>query len=73
MSYISNDADISSPRFGHVWRAEDGAVYATVRLAESTTSLLSFDSADDARAVMAACAEAASAMDSLAAEGASRA
>jgi len=66
MSYISCDSDLSRPHLGYVWRAEDGSVHATVRLSGAT---LFFDSAQDARAVAAACAEAADAHDRLAAEG----
>ena len=64
MSYISTDSEIKDPRFGSVWRADRGAICATVYLGPVTT-FLSFDSPADA----AACIEAAEAMDRLAAEG----
>ena len=62
-SSISTDSDISEPRHSHSWRAKDGAIWATVRLGGAT---LCFDSAADARAVAAACTEAAEALDKLA-------
>ena len=68
MSYISSDADLSGPRLQHAWRAE-GTIHASVRLSERSSSTLYFDSAADARAVAAACTEAAEALDRLAAEG----
>lgn len=64
MSYVSSDSDMSGPRHDHVWRVEDGSIYATVRLGGST---LYFSSAADARAVATECAKAAEAMDRLAA------
>ena len=66
MSYISTDSNISGPRLGHAWRVEHGFIHATVRLGEATVT---FTSAADARAVAAACTEAAEALDRLAAEG----
>ena len=66
MSYISSDSDLSRPRHQHAWRAEDGTIHATVRLGEGSSSALFFDSAADARAVAAACTEAAEALDRLA-------
>lgn len=69
MSYISTDSNISGPRFRRAWRAENGSIYATVYLSEDSASTLFFDSAADARAVAAACTEAAEALDRLAAEG----
>jgi hypothetical protein len=69
VSYITSDADLSGPRHQHAWRAEGGTIHATVRLSENNSSTLYFDSATDARAVAAACTEAAAAMDRLAAEG----
>jgi hypothetical protein len=69
MSYISTDTDLSGPRHLHAWRAERGTIHATVRLSEHNASTLYFDSTEDARAVAAACTEAAEAMDRLAAEG----
>ncbi len=67
MSYVSTDSEIKGPRHGHAWQADDGGIHATVRLGEGST-FLSFDSAADARAVAAACTEAAEALDRLAAE-----
>jgi hypothetical protein len=68
VSYISSDADLSGPRHQHAWRAEGGTIHATVRLSENNASTLYFDSAADARAVAAACIEAAEALDRLAEE-----
>jgi hypothetical protein len=68
VSYISSDADLSGPRAGRAWRADDGSVHVTVRLSEVSTSTLFFDSADDARSVAAACTQAAEAWDRVAAE-----
>ena len=64
-SYISTDSDIKNPRFGSAWRADRGVICATVYLSPSSP-FLSFDSPADARAVAAACTEAAEAMDRLA-------
>jgi hypothetical protein len=66
VSYISTDSEVKEPRFGTVWRADRGAICATVYLGTRST-FLSFDHAQDARAVAAACTEAAEAMDRLAA------
>ena len=64
MSFASIDSDVLNPRFGRAWR--DGrAVHSTVKLGGTT---LYFDSAADARAVAAACTEAAEAHDRLSAE-----
>ena len=68
MSYLSTDSDVEGPRFGSVWRADHGPICATVHLGPGTT-FLSFDSPADARAVAAACIEAAEAMDRLAEQG----
>jgi hypothetical protein len=65
VSYVSTDSGLSRPRPGHVWRDEHG-IYATVRLDGAT---LCFDSAADARAVAAACSEAAEAIERLHKEG----
>ena len=70
MSYISTDSEITGPRFGNVWRADRGEICATVRLSPGGAStFLSFDSPADARAVAAACTEAAEAMERLAEQG----
>jgi hypothetical protein len=63
VSYVSTEAGLSRPRLGHAWRDEHG-IYATVRLDGAT---LCFSSAADARAVAAACTEAAEAIEQLAA------
>ena len=68
MSYISTDSDVKDPRFGSAWRADRGAICAAVYLGSGAT-FLSFDSPADARAVAAACIEAAEAMERLAEEG----
>lgn len=61
MSFASIDSDVSNPHFGRAWR--DGEkVHATVKLGRSS---LFFDSAEDARAVAAACTGAAEALDRL--------
>lgn len=62
MSYICTETRISGPRLGHAWRDEHGSLYATVRLGGATVT---FESAADARAVAAACTEAAEALDRL--------
>ncbi len=66
MSYTSTHADIQGARFtGHVWRSEGGVINGTVELSETAgaRSWLSFDSPADARALAAACTEAAEEMD----------
>jgi hypothetical protein len=64
VSYVSTDSEIEGPRFGSVWRADRGVICATVYFGPGVT-FLSFDSADDARALAAACTEAAEAMERL--------
>ena len=66
MSYVSSDVEMGQPRHNHAWRDKDGSVHATVRLTDGITATLYFDSAEDARAVAAACIEAAEALDRLA-------
>ena len=68
MSNISTDSEIAGPRFVQVRRADRGAIWATVWLGTGAT-FLSFDSPADARAVAAACTEAAEAMERLATGG----
>ncbi len=71
MSYISSSPDIGQARFtGHVWRAENGVVHATVELNDATgnRTYLAFDNPADARSLAAACTEAADAMDKFAPE-----
>jgi hypothetical protein len=63
MSFASIDSDVSNPRFGHAWRDPDGGLHSAVKLGDSTLYL---DSAADARAIAAACTEAAEALDGLA-------
>jgi hypothetical protein len=69
VSYISTDSSVEGPRFGNVWRADRGVICTTVRLGPAAGTFLSFDSPADARAVAAACIEAAEAMDRLAEQG----
>ena len=70
MSSINTYADMPEPRFGHAWRDASGKIHATVRFAGGAFPFLAFDGAAEARALAAACAEAAEAMDRLAAEAA---
>ncbi len=63
MSFISTDSKITESRSRHAWRNDDGSIHTTVALGTST---LYFDSAEDARALAAACTEAAEALDRLA-------
>jgi hypothetical protein len=63
VSFASTSSDLSDPRFGHAWRNADESIHATVKLGQAD---LYFGSAADARAVAAACTEAAEAMDRLA-------
>ena len=65
MSHISSDAELSGPRYQQAWRSEHG-IHATVLLSAFTGGILYFDSAEDARAVAAACTEAAENLDRLA-------
>ena len=71
-SYLSTHADVTDPRFtGHVWRDGDGQVNGTVDIAPKRAAhacWLAFDDPADARALAAACIEAAEAMEALAAE-----
>jgi hypothetical protein len=67
MNFASIDSQITDPHYRRAWRNDDGSVHATVALGEST---LYFGSAEDARAVAAACTEAAEALGRLAAGGA---
>jgi hypothetical protein len=66
MSYVSADAAISEPSHNHAWRADDGSIHATVRLGTGAGVILYLDSAEDARAIAAACTQAAEALDRLA-------
>lgn len=66
-SFASIDSNIKEPHFRRAWRDDDdGTLYATVNLGRPT---LFFDSAQDARAVAAACIEAAEALERLQAKG----
>jgi len=68
-SYLSAHADITDPRFtGHVWRDADGTVNATVDIALKTAAhsiWLCFDDPAQARALAAACAAAAEAIETF--------
>jgi hypothetical protein len=68
MSFVSSDSNLKTPHLRRTWRNDDGSNHATVELSPGAT--LYFDSPADARAVAAACIEAAEALDRLAAEGA---
>jgi hypothetical protein len=73
MSNIDVEARISAPSHSHAWRTADGSsIRATVNLNQDNASALYFDDAGDARAVAAACTQAAEALDRLAAEGGQR-
>ncbi len=67
MSFISHRTPLGEPRLSHVWRTENDGVRASVALNDFAEII--FRSAADARAVAAACTEAAERMDALAAEG----
>jgi hypothetical protein len=66
-SYMASNAALSALRFtGHVWRDRDGNVNATVdafREDGGHSCWLAFDDPADARALAAACTEAAEAME----------
>jgi hypothetical protein len=68
-SYIAVNSDFEEPRFtGHVWRDDDGIVNATVDTRRKTGAYscwLAFDDPAAARALAAACTEAAEAMERL--------
>ncbi len=66
MSYVSSGVEMGRAHFNHAWRDDVGGVHATVRLTDGIAATLFFDSAADARAVAAACTEAAEAIDRLA-------
>jgi hypothetical protein len=66
VSYVSSDVEMGQPRHNHAWRGDGGGVHASVRLTDGIAATLFFDSAEDARAVAAACTEAAEALDRLA-------
>ena len=61
MTYITADAMLTAGRFGQAWKAVDGTIRATVRF-DGAPSIV-FDSPQDARALAAACIEAAEAME----------
>ena len=65
-STVTTHTAISGPAFGHAWRDKRGELNATVNLGSMCS--LYFGSAEDARAVAAACTEAAEAIGRLAAE-----
>jgi hypothetical protein len=62
VSYASIISEFTVIEFGHAWRDRDGNPCATVRFGESH---LSFSSPAHARAVAAACNQAAAAMEAL--------
>ena len=68
-SYLSAHADITEPRFtGHVWRDNEGKINATVDIAAKTAAhaiWLCFDDPAQARALAAACAAAAEAIETF--------
>jgi hypothetical protein len=66
MSFVSSDSNLKAPHVRRTWRNDDGTGHTTVELSPGTA--LYFDSPADARAVAAACTEAAEALDRLAAE-----
>ena len=66
MSFVSSDSNLKVPHLRRTWRNDDGSGHATVELSPGTA--LYFDSPTDARAVAAACTEAAEALDRLAGE-----
>jgi hypothetical protein len=68
VSYISTDAAVKEPRFGHAWRTAGGMVCAAVYLSQAGRAFVNFDSPVDARAVAAECIKAAEAMERLEAE-----
>ena len=63
MSFVSSDSNLKAPHLRRAWRNNDGSPHVTVELAPSVA--LYFDSAADARAVAAACTEAAEALDRM--------
>lgn len=65
-SYITHTSDLSKPRFDRAWRSKSGGICAAVDVAPFT--YFTFRSAEDARALSAACLEAAEAWERLAAE-----
>lgn len=66
MSWLHLSPDITGPRFRRAWKSEDGESFAVVELAPDVK--MTFASAEDARAVAAACTEAAEALERPAAE-----
>jgi hypothetical protein len=68
VSSIAVDASIGQPEHTHAWRDDRGGIHATVRLGQFSATTFFFDSPGDARAVAAACIQAAEAMERLAAE-----
>ena len=68
MTSVNISADMPEPKLGHVWRADDGTIHASIRFGDRAWPYLMFDSPTEARALAAVCTEAAEAMDRLAAE-----
>ena len=65
MTGINMCADMPEPKLGHVWRADDGTIHAVIRFQGQTWPYLAFDAPAEARALAAACTEAAEALDRL--------
>jgi hypothetical protein len=63
VSFAHIENRISEPRSRRAWRDDSGMIYATVEIGATTLYL---DSAADARAIAAACIEAAKAIERLA-------
>ncbi len=65
MGNISVDPSFTADRvrFGHAWRDKSGGAHATIRLGEYAA--VTADSAEEARAIAAACLEAAEAIEAL--------
>lgn len=63
--YVTTDSEITSPHFGRAWRDQYGFTHASVGLNENRRIALHFDDPATARAVAAACTEAAEAMEAL--------
>jgi len=64
---VHGNLELSALDREHTWADKDGTVWSVVDLGALD---ITFDSADDARAVAARCLRAADAMDALPAEGA---
>lgn len=67
MSWLGLRPDISNPHVAHAFHGKGNDIFALVSLSRDVD--ITFNSAADARAVAAACTEAAEALDRLGAEG----